>query len=279
MKAVVMAGGRGTRARPYTDYFPKAMMPVQDRPLVAHVVEYLQSFKSIDEVLVLADLRGLGGQIGEYMGGRRGVTMIQDTQSGTGGDLLCARRNLRGEGSFVLWFVDNLCRIDIEAMAARLDETGSLACVATRSSRREETGFARVDEAGMVAEFVEKPAVPLPMPECLGVYALSRAVLLRVARAAGRKGGAGGKVDGAGAGVAGRARGGGGVNLSYDILEGLAGEGRVCAYDIGAEPWIDAESPAAVDRNASTAAEIVARMAAHAGRTRTRRSPRRTARP
>lgn len=271
MKAVVMAGGRGTRARPYTDYFPKAMMPVQDRPLVAHVVEYLQSFRSVDEVLVLADLRGLGGQVGEYMGGRRGVTMIQDAQSGTGGDLLCARRHLRGEGSFVLWFVDNLCRIDVEAMAARLGETGSLACVATRSSRREETGFARVDAAGMVTEFVEKPAVPLPMPECLGVYALSRAVLSRVSKAAGRK-------EGGGAGAA-RARGGGGVNLSYDILEGLAGDGRVCAYDIGAEPWIDAESPAAVDRSATTAAEIVARMAARAGRTRTQRSPRRTARP
>lgn len=270
MKAVVMAGGRGTRARPYTDYFPKAMMPVQDRPLVAHVVEYLQSFRSIDEVLVLADLRGLGGQVGEYMCGRRGVTMIQDAQAGTGGDLLCARRHLRGEGSFVLWFVDNLCCMDVEAMAARLDETGSLACVATRSSRREETGFARVDAAGMVTEFVEKPAVPLPMPECLGVYALSRAVLSRVSRAAGRG-------EGGGAGAAG-ARGGG-VNLSYDILEGLAVEGRVCAYDVGAEPWIDAESPAAVDRNASTAAEIVARMAARAARTRTRRSPRRTARP
>lgn len=264
MKAVVMAGGRGTRARPYTDYFPKAMMPVQDRPLVAHVVEYLQSFRSVEEVLVLADLRGLGGQIKEYMGGRSGVTMIQDTQRGTGGDLLCARRHLRGEGLFVLWFVDNLCRIDVEAMAARLVETGSLACVATRSSRREETGFAEVDGAGMVTRFVEKPAVPLPMPECLGVYAMSRAVLSRISqKAAGVKGGGGG----------------GGVNLSYDILEALAGEGRVCAYDVGAEPWIDAESPAAVDRNASTAAEIVARMAARSARTRTRRSPRRTARP
>ena len=256
-----MAGGCGTRARPYTDYFPKAMMPVGERPLVAHVVEYLGSFRSVSEVVVLADLRGLGGQIKEYMGDRRGVTLVQDAQSGTGGDLLCARASLRGEASFVLWFVDNLCCVDVEAMESRLAETGSMACVATRSSRREETGFARVDPAGMVTRFVEKPSMRLPMPECLGIYALSASVLGNISRKASEQG----------------RGGGGGINLSYDILEALAAEGQVCAYDIGDEAWIDAESPAAVDRNAATVAGIVGRMAARRGRARTGRSPRRTA--
>lgn len=269
MKAVVMAGGRGTRARPYTDYFPKAMMPVQGRPLVAHVVEYLLSLGPVDEAVVLTDLGGLGAQIAEYMGGRRGVTMVQDAQAGTGGDLLRARPHLRGEETFVLWFVDNLCRADVLGMDALLRRTGSLACVATRSSRREETGFAEVGESGIVSRFVEKPTVRLPMAECLGIYALSTAVLPRVARAA-----AGKRADG-GRGARGPAAD---VNLSYDVLEALAAEGRVCAYDVGGEPWIDAESPAAVDRNAATAAEIVARMAARPARTRTRRSPRRTGR-
>ena len=268
MKAVVMAGGRGTRARPYTDYFPKAMMPVQGRPLVSHVVEYLLSLGPVDEAVVLTDLGGLGGQVAEYMGGRRGVTMVQDAQAGTGGDLLRARPHLRGEETFVLWFVDNLCRADVLGMDALLRRTGSLACVATRSSRREETGFAEVGGDGIVSRFVEKPTVPLPMAECLGIYALSTAILPRVARRAAEK-----RRD--------AKKGGGGgadVNLSYDVLEALAAEGRVCAYDIGGEPWIDAESPAAVDRSAATAAEIAGRMAARRGPTRTRRSPRRTRR-
>lgn len=269
MKAVVMAGGRGTRARPYTDYFPKAMMPVEGRPLVSHVVEYLLSLGQVGEVVVLTDLRGLGGQIEGYLGGRRGVTLVQDAQAGTGGDLLRARPHLRGEDTFVLWFVDNLCRADVSGMESLLRRTGSLACVATRSTRREETGFAEVGGSGIVSRFVEKPTVRLPMAECLGIYALSTAVLPRVSRRAAEK----------------RREAGGGrgapapeVNLSYDVLEALAAEGRVCAYDIGGEPWLDAESPAAVDRNAATAAEIVARMAARPARTRTRRSPRRTAR-
>ena len=268
-----MAGGRGTRARPYTDYFPKAMMPVQGRPLVAHVVEYLLSIGPVEEAVVLADLGGLGAQIAGYLGGRRGVTVVQDAQSGTGGDLLRARPHLRGEETFVLWFVDNLCRADVLGMESLLRRTGSLACVATRSTRKEETGFAEVGASGIVARFVEKPTVPLPMSECLGIYALSTAILPRISRRAAEK-----RRTAASAGQ-GRAAGPAAeVNLSYDVLEALAAEGRVCAFDIGAEPWIDAESPAAVDRNAATAAEIVSRMSARSARTRTRRSPRRTGR-
>ncbi|WP_320416534.1 nucleotidyltransferase family protein [Candidatus Nitrosotenuis chungbukensis] len=45
MKAVILAGGKGTRARPFTDYFPKAMIPVLGSPLIDHVVRYLSSFK------------------------------------------------------------------------------------------------------------------------------------------------------------------------------------------------------------------------------------------
>ena len=275
MKAVVMAGGRGTRARPYTDYFPKAMMPVQGRPLVSHVVDYLLSLGQVGEVVVLTDLRGMGAQVGGYLGGRRGVTLVQDAQSGTGGDLLRARPHLRGEETFVLWFVDNLCRADVAGMESLLRRTGSLACVATRSTRREETGFAEVGPSGIVKRFVEKPTVPMPMAECLGIYALSTAILPRISRkAAEKRRAAGGKGGGGGGGGASPPE----VNLSYDVLEALAADGRVCAYDIGGEPWLDAESPAAVDRNAATAAEIVARMAGRSGRTRTRRSPRRTAR-
>ena len=34
VKAVILAGGKGTRGKPYTDYFPKAMIPVNGKPLI-----------------------------------------------------------------------------------------------------------------------------------------------------------------------------------------------------------------------------------------------------
>ncbi|MDA7953415.1 MAG: nucleotidyltransferase family protein [Nitrosopumilus sp.] len=233
MKAVILAGGRGTRGRPYTEYFPKAMIPVRGRPLIDHVVGHLRSFDFVGEISIIADFAGLGGQIRSYYGRERGIRYVQDSQSGTGGDLLHAR-NLGGR--FVLWFVDNLCAVDLGAMRGAFLAGGGTACIATRRRRREETGFAEVRD-GMVRRFTEKPVLDLPMSECLGVYMLGGGVLDRV-----------------------RGIGGGHVNLSYDVLQPLASEGVVSAFDIGREPWMDVESPVVLERNGDMARRITGRM-------------------
>ena len=51
MKAVILAGGKGTRGKPYTEYFPKAMTPINGKPLIDYVVRYLKSFKFIKEII------------------------------------------------------------------------------------------------------------------------------------------------------------------------------------------------------------------------------------
>ena len=236
MKAVILAGGSGTRGRPYTEHFPKAMTPVRGRPLVDHIVGHLRSFPFVGEVVVVADLAGLGGQVRGYYAGERGIRFVQDSQDGTGGDLLHAEPHLGRE--FVLWFADNLCAIDLAAMRRAFRASGGAACIATRSRRREETGFARV-EGGVIREFVEKPVLRLPMPECLGIYMLGRGIMDAV-----------------------RAAGPGSVNLSYDVLQGLAPGGTVGAYDIGGAGWVDVESPVTVSRRAAEIARITRRMGA-----------------
>jgi mannose-1-phosphate guanylyltransferase len=44
VKAVILAGGKGTRGKPYTEYFPKAMTPIDEKPLIDYIVRYLDSF-------------------------------------------------------------------------------------------------------------------------------------------------------------------------------------------------------------------------------------------
>ena len=66
MKAVILAGGKGTRAKPFTDFFPKALIPVEGKPLIDHIVHFLSSFKIIDEIVVISDFKGPGGQIQHY---------------------------------------------------------------------------------------------------------------------------------------------------------------------------------------------------------------------
>jgi len=55
VKAVILAGGKGTRGKPYTEYFPKAMTPIKGKPLIDYVIRYLKSFDIIKEIIIISD--------------------------------------------------------------------------------------------------------------------------------------------------------------------------------------------------------------------------------
>ena len=240
MKAVILAGGKGTRGKPYTDFFPKAMTPLNEKPIIEYIVRYLNSFPPITEIIIISDYEGLGGQIKNYLEGiksKKRITFVQDSQSGTGGDLLHISDNLKGTNEFLLWFADNLVAIDIKKMLKQFKDKKSLACIATRTQRKEETGFALVKD-GIITEFKEKPLIKLQMSECLGIYILSTQILKKVESKS--------KVKD--------------VNLSYDILQELSKLGKVSAYDIGEKPWIDVESPVTLERNKKVVNQIIKQM-------------------
>lgn len=242
MKAVVLAGGRGTRGRPFTDYIPKAMIPIQGTPLIAHIVKYLSTVKIIDEIIILADFNGLGKQIERYFENhieiKKPLRFIQDSQSGTGGDLVHIEKALGKNSEFLLWFVDNLTPIDIKSMYQLHREKNTLATIATRMYRKEETGYAVVENE-IVTEFKEKPTIKLEMAECLGIYILSSKILKMIkSKKTGRKQ----------------------MNLSYDVLQPLSKKGKISAYDIGKKPWIDVDSPSRVEREKDLVNSIIKKL-------------------
>jgi mannose-1-phosphate guanylyltransferase len=237
VKAVILAGGSGTRGKPYTEYFPKAMIPIEGKPLIDYVVKYLKSFSFVDEIIIISDFEGLGGQIKNYFGEQKKISFVQDSQSGTGGDLLHIANKLKSETEFVLWFVDNLCAIDLKKMKELFKEKNSSACIATRTRRKEETGFAKV-ENGVIKEFKEKPVMKLQLSECLGVYMLGKDIIKRIKSKQKQKQ----------------------INLSYDILQELSKEDKISAFDIGDNEWIDAESPTILERNQKSVKKIIKQM-------------------
>jgi len=234
VKAVILAGGKGTRGKPYTEYFPKAMIPINGKPLIEYIVKYLKSFKFVNEVIIISDFNGLGGQIRNYFGEQKNLIFVQDSQSGTGGDLLHIEKRLKDE--FVLWFVDNLCAIDLNKMRKFFREKNSSACIATRTKRREETGFATVED-GIIKEFKEKPEIKLQLSECLGIYILSKEIIKRIKTKKEKE-----------------------INLSYDILQQLSKEEKISAFDIEDKEWLDVESPIIIERNEKTVKKIIKQM-------------------
>ena len=226
-----MAGGRGTRGRPFTDYIPKAMIPVQGRPLIYHVVRYLSKFEIIDSIIILGDFSGIGKQIERYFENnilfKKPIKFIQDSQSGTGGDLIHLSSTLGKNKEFILWFVDNLCPVDINKMYRFHKDAKTAATIAVRRYRKEETGFAIVNN-GIIKEFKEKPTIELQMAECLGIYIINSEIINKIKIKKQKK------TD---------------LNLSYDILQPLSRKGMIAAYDIGKTQWLDIDSPTRVDRN------------------------------
>ena len=213
------------------------MTPINGKPLIDYVVKYLESFDIVNEVIIISDFKGLGGQIKNYFGNQKNIIFVQDSQSGTGGDLLHITNKLKDESEFVLWFVDNLCAIDLKKMRDVFREKNSSACIATRTKRKEETGFATV-ENGIIKEFKEKPIMKLQLSECLGIYMLGKDIIKRIKSKQKQKE----------------------INLSYDILQQLSKEGKISAFDIGEKEWIDAESPMVLERNEKTVKRIIKQM-------------------
>lgn len=239
MKAIILAGGKGTRGRPYTDYFPKAMIPINGTPMIQYIAKYLGAYPFIEQIIIISDFAGMGGQIQNHLDGQeisKKIKFVQDSQRGTGGDLLDAEKLLKDTDSFVLWFADNFCAVNLEAMKKQFERQDVMACIATRRTRREETGFAKIKN-GYVTEFEEKPTIRLRQSECLGIYMLDTNILRRIKQKSKKE-----------------------INLSYDILAGLAKKQAVGAYDIGDREWLDVESPVVIDRNQEHVDKIIKQM-------------------
>ena len=101
MKAVVMAGGEGSRLRPLTSSRPKPLAPVANKPVMHHIVDLLRRH-GITEIV--ATLHYLADEIETYFGNGSefGVTMhyvVEDTPLGTAGAVKLAEHISRANAS------------------------------------------------------------------------------------------------------------------------------------------------------------------------------------
>lgn len=152
MKVVLFCGGLGTRIREYSETIPKPMIPVGNRPIMMHVMEYYSRYGCKDFVLCLgykadtikdyflnyrhdasADcvISGRGRAI-EYLGKPTHDWRIALIDTGVwrniGSRLWAVRDHLRGEEMFMANYSDGLCDVDLDDMVARFKASGKIAC-------------------------------------------------------------------------------------------------------------------------------------------------------
>ena len=154
MRAMVLAAGLGTRLRPLTYEITKPMVPVLDRPVMAHILDLLDRHGFED---VIANLHYHPDSIREYFGDRLSYRYEEELLGTAGGVRACA--DFFGEDSFLVISGDALTDIDLTALAARHRESGGVATLAVKKvPDTREYGVVLHDRGGRITGFQEKPA-------------------------------------------------------------------------------------------------------------------------
>jgi mannose-1-phosphate guanylyltransferase / phosphomannomutase len=158
MKAVIMAGGEGTRLRPLTSNAPKPMMPIANRPMMEHIVELLKRHGFDDIVVTVAFM---ANHIRNYFGdgSELGVRMVYATEEsplGTAGSVRNARDEL--DERFLVISGDVLTDVDLGAIVRFHEERGALATIGLIPVEDPlEFGIVITKEDGAIERFLEKP--------------------------------------------------------------------------------------------------------------------------
>src|ERR687884_558354 len=133
MKAVIMAGGEGTRLRPLTSNQPKPLMPLVNRPMMEHIVRLLKEHGFDDVVVTLAFLpqtiRSYFGDGEEF--GVRMVYATEESPLGTAGSVGNAKEEL--DDTFLVISGDVLTDIDLSALVEVHKDKGAMATIALKS--------------------------------------------------------------------------------------------------------------------------------------------------
>ncbi len=126
MKAVILAGGKGARLKPFTDALPKSMLPIGAKPLLEIHIDYLKKYGFDEMILAISYLKG---NIMHYFGDGKalGIKISYSEEKfplGTAGAVKKAARNFKD--TFVAMVADGLADIDYHALVEFHRKAGGL---------------------------------------------------------------------------------------------------------------------------------------------------------
>jgi glucose-1-phosphate thymidylyltransferase len=211
LTAVLLCAGYATRMGALTADFPKALLPVDDRPILDDLVDQLEATGRIERFVVVTNHRdhahfvawrearmradrGKGDRVGGASRGgseRASITLIDDgTTTNAGrlgaiGDLDLALRTEGLTGPLLVAAGDNFFRIDWRAYLDALDRSATSMVLLDRErdpSRLRRSGVAEVDANGRLVRLHEKPEQPPSEDCCPPLYWLDAAALAEIPR-------------------------------------------------------------------------------------------------
>ena len=181
MKALILAGGAGTRLRPITHTSAKQLVPVANKPILFYGLEQMAEAGIVEVGIVVGDT---ADEIREAVGdgstwGLKVTYIPQEAPLGLAHCVLIARDFL-GDDHFVMYLGDNLLRQGVKRFVDRFEAAGraeaSAQILLARVPDPQRFGVAELDGKGDVVRLVEKPADPPSDLALVGVYLFDRTI-------------------------------------------------------------------------------------------------------
>jgi mannose-1-phosphate guanylyltransferase len=160
MKAILLAGGKGTRLRPLTLHTPKPIVPIFNRPFLHYQIDLLRQIPEIDEVILslnyqprrIEDVFGDGSGIGIKI-----RYVVEPAPLGTGGAVRYAGDTLTE--SVIVFNGDVLTQVDLAAVLRLHRERQARATIVlTPVDNPSAYGLVETDDRGNIRRFLEKPS-------------------------------------------------------------------------------------------------------------------------
>ena len=180
-KGVILAGGQGTRFRPLTYYFQKCMIPVGEnqKPVLEYIVR-LFAHHEFEELVLLVGYKHQ--QIKNYFneGGRFGVkveyVLDDPNHVGSAGAIINAYKQgvLTDDDNLIVYYGDILSDFNLHDMVEKHVSSKAGATVALSKGYKVRVGTAEIED-GLIARFIEKPELELPVS--VGILVISSSVL------------------------------------------------------------------------------------------------------
>ena len=159
MKAILLAGGKGTRLRPLTVHTPKPIVPIFNRPFLYYQIDLLRQVPEIDEVILslnyqprrIEEIFGDGEDLGLKL-----RYVVEPMPLGTAGAVRYAGDSLTE--SVVVFNGDVLTQVDLGAVLALHRERKARATIVlTPVENPQAYGLVETDKRGNIRRFLEKP--------------------------------------------------------------------------------------------------------------------------
>lgn len=176
-KALLLAGGMGSRLRPLTDTIPKCLVPVNGKPLLDYWLDALEVAGIREALINTHHLADLVRQHVTDANRTRSLSIVESFEPvllGSGGTVHANRDWMDDGDDCLIIYVDNLSNVDLaEVIDFHRGHEDPVTMMLFRTPYPSQCGIAELDDSGRITDFVEKPEEPKSDLANAGLYVVT----------------------------------------------------------------------------------------------------------